>query len=101
MAHDGEDAAFEKGSELVSDKVRQARPGLSLDACQENRELFLDHLTGNACRRCVSGRVDLVACPRAQPRQELQRSARRQKEIRTAARSHELVQPTELNWTAF
>ena len=40
----GKDAAFEKGVELVFDKVGSARAALSLDLCQEGLEMFLDHL---------------------------------------------------------
>ena len=39
-----QDAAFEKGIELVFDKLRQARPGLRFDLGQEGLELFLDQL---------------------------------------------------------
>ncbi len=40
----GEDAAFEKGIELVFDKRRQARSCLDFDLRQESLELFLDQL---------------------------------------------------------
>jgi hypothetical protein len=40
----GEDAALEKGLELVFDKRRQARPGLRLDLREEGLELFPHHL---------------------------------------------------------
>jgi hypothetical protein len=40
----GQDAAFEKGIELVFDIRRQARPGLRFDLGHEGLELFLDQL---------------------------------------------------------
>ena len=40
----GQDAAFEKGLELLFDKLRQARTGLRFDLGEEGLELFLDHL---------------------------------------------------------
>ena len=40
----GQDAAFEKGLELVYDKLRQARTGFCFDPGEEGLEMFLHDL---------------------------------------------------------
>ncbi len=47
----GQDAAFEKGLELVFDKLGQVRPGLMLDLGKEALGVFLDQWVQNRLLR--------------------------------------------------
>ena len=67
-----QDAAFEKGIELVFDKLRQARTGFRFDLGEEGLQLFLHHLIERRFLRVppLVGKGSRVAS-----RRRLQRSA--------------------------